>query len=765
MLSRLKPLLRRVKNKAVRVARSRRFALPRRKSDKPRILLLVDKRRWAFDYCARPIARLLRDDFSFDIRYVQETPHLKANDYDLLYVFFWGEDYYKQFGFDADRVIKRLTSHRWQDDPLYGPLTPPQFVNKYLRDAAAVSCTSLRLQGLVEGLHPRLYHTPSGIDAEQFKPLQVRSGAMTIGWAGNINDAVKCIPDILLPACGDRFKLEMAPGNVSHDKMNEFYNRLDVFAVASRNEGEPNTLIEAMAAGCFPVCTDVGIVPELMRSGENGLIVKERTPQAFREAFEWCESHLDQVRAAGLKNAQQMHRERKWEVIVPNYKKLFDEALAFSRRPRFRNDDVSGDTDFANFERFCRVFWKYGYTQVHGITLNGRTNTLFLQEGDGVEYEGEKSIAHLPNDRIRELSRDVRFEDRADLIGFINESPDEVALHGLYHTDYEKMTPQEQRRDMEEGLQALKKLFPDKNIRYFIAPFNRTNSDTYLVARELGLEVLAASGVHLEDRIQNLTLASSTWHRYHHHRFYPESRFNYYDLSLEILDAALCPKEIALPLEAVQSAIQKHQAQPWFVYAFTHRAERWNICEPSCWLANRLPCDAPILETGCGCALNLIWFGQRGFRSLYGTDNDPKALAAGVDLCALAQAPVFLWEDDSLQPQHLPREDFGAILALNWTYHAEPFELLAFLQSYKKHLTPDGTIVIDVIDKAYNEIPNNQFLTSDWSKPEDQRQPTEYKKRYSRREVEDAVHAAEMTIVKIMSRPSTIPKDVYIISR
>ena len=42
--------------------------------------------------------------------------------------------------------------------------------------------------------------------------------------------------------------------------MHEFFRKIDVYTVASRHEGEPLTLIEAMGAGCFPVCSDVGIV-------------------------------------------------------------------------------------------------------------------------------------------------------------------------------------------------------------------------------------------------------------------------------------------------------------------------------------------------------------------------------------------------------------------------------------------------------------------------------------------------------------------------
>ena len=66
--------------------------------------------------------------------------------------------------------------------------------------------------------------------------------------------------------------------------MARFYNSIDVICVASTAEGDPLPLVEGMACGCFPVCVDVGIVPELVQSGVNGLIV-DRTPAAFRAAL------------------------------------------------------------------------------------------------------------------------------------------------------------------------------------------------------------------------------------------------------------------------------------------------------------------------------------------------------------------------------------------------------------------------------------------------------------------------------------------------
>ena len=512
--------------------------LRRSSRDKPRILLLVDRPRWAFDHSARQIAQHLSQDFDFDLRYVIKRPRVHPQDYDLLYIFFWGERIYEKFGFRPERVIKEVSSHRWEDDPLYGPCTPLEFCHNYLDDAGTVICTSLRLRDQVAKWHPQVFHTPNGFDPARFHPLGRREGPMRIGWAGNIRDPVKRFHELVRPACEGRFELRTAPGNLAHKQMNRFYNSVDVFVVSSKHEGEPLTLIEAMAAGCFPVCVDVGIVPELVRHGENGLVV-DGSPKAFAEAFQWCQQHLETVRAAGEKNAEWAKRERAWEVTASTFKAAFRGALDFANRPRFRNDDVSADTPLDQFRQFCEIFHRHGLTQIHGVTLHGVTATRYSHAGQPVEYEGNANLSTLPNARIRELGRNRRFAERGDLVDYLNASPDEIALHGLHHTDYSAMTCEEQRGDITAGLEQLRGLFPGKRICYFFAPFNRTNRHTYRVCRELSLTVCAAEGTHLEAELPNLKIQPATWYRYHHHRFYPGSAFNYYPLSLEALERAL----------------------------------------------------------------------------------------------------------------------------------------------------------------------------------------------------------------------------------
>ncbi|MDE2321490.1 MAG: class I SAM-dependent methyltransferase [candidate division NC10 bacterium] len=227
-------------------------------------------------------------------------------------------------------------------------------------------------------------------------------------------------------------------------------------------------------------------------------------------------------------------------------------------------------------------------------------------------------------------------------------------------------------------------------------------------------------------------------------------------------------KRIDLPTELVTDVVQRARAQPWFVYAFETRGSRWHVWKVSFWLATRLKSQARILETGCGCALNLIWFGQHGFSQLYGFDNDPDAIQAGTQLCSAANISATLWIDDGLRPFHLSEQTFDAILAVNWTYGVEAFDLIRFLITYRSHLTNRGFLALDVVDIAYNSMPDNQYLTSDRNKPATERGPSEYKKRYSQEQVFHAASCAEMKVVHTISRRSQvaeIPRCVYILSR
>ncbi len=284
---------------------------------KPKILLLVDRPGWVFDTIAKAYVKYLSDDFDFNICYVVENPDLEKWNFDLLYIFFWGETYHQKFNINPKKIVKEISSYRWMNEPQYGLLNPKEMANRYLYDAGSVTSTSKSVMRLLSP-YRTVHWMPNGYDPDIFQNKVVRSGPIKIGWAGNINDPCKGIADIVIPAIGDDYHFAIAH-DLSFEKMPDFYNNIDVYVIASTAEGQPITLIESMACGCFPVCVDTGIVPEIITHRKNGLIV-DRKVESFRAAFYWCNLNKDYIRNIGGNNAKNISGIRSWSIIIKQCK-------------------------------------------------------------------------------------------------------------------------------------------------------------------------------------------------------------------------------------------------------------------------------------------------------------------------------------------------------------------------------------------------------------------------------------------------------------
>ncbi len=61
-------------------------------------------------------------------------------------------------------------------------------------------------------------------------------------------------------------------GRQQQERLQSFYDRIDILLMPSRSEGFGLTAIEGMARGCVPVVADVGGLPEVVLDGETGLL-------------------------------------------------------------------------------------------------------------------------------------------------------------------------------------------------------------------------------------------------------------------------------------------------------------------------------------------------------------------------------------------------------------------------------------------------------------------------------------------------------------
>lgn len=72
---------------------------------------------------------------------------------------------------------------------------------------------------------------------------------------------------------------------LSHAKMGDVFRGAQIVVSPSIHDGTPNSLLEGMACGCFPIAGDLESIREWITHGENGLLVDPNNPQAIADAI------------------------------------------------------------------------------------------------------------------------------------------------------------------------------------------------------------------------------------------------------------------------------------------------------------------------------------------------------------------------------------------------------------------------------------------------------------------------------------------------
>lgn len=111
---------------------------------------------------------------------------------------------------------------------------------------------------------------------------------------------IQAVPDVRFLVIGDgplRDQLEQLSRALGIDEHVTFLGyrqdvlslmaRSDVLVLSSVQEGLPNVILEALALGKPVVATHVGGVPEVIRSGETGVIVPPEDPRGLADAICW----------------------------------------------------------------------------------------------------------------------------------------------------------------------------------------------------------------------------------------------------------------------------------------------------------------------------------------------------------------------------------------------------------------------------------------------------------------------------------------------
>jgi len=108
---------------------------------------------------------------------------------------------------------------------------------------------------------------------------------------------------------------------------------MDVFVLSSREEGIPNALLEAMAAGRPAVATAVGGTPEVLEDGVTGWLVPPADPAALADALEQTLAHPEEARRRGDAARRAAEERLSIDAMVRRHEDFYLSAVAKGRRP------------------------------------------------------------------------------------------------------------------------------------------------------------------------------------------------------------------------------------------------------------------------------------------------------------------------------------------------------------------------------------------------------------------------------------------------
>jgi len=108
--------------------------------------------------------------------------------------------------------------------------------------------------------------------------------------------------------------------------------RSQVSVSASSHDGTPNTLLEAMAVGCVPVCGDLPSIREWITPGENGLLIDPADPQALANAILQALGSAEMQKKAAQMNQQIIEEKAGIEQVRDLMRKYYQDVAETKRQ-------------------------------------------------------------------------------------------------------------------------------------------------------------------------------------------------------------------------------------------------------------------------------------------------------------------------------------------------------------------------------------------------------------------------------------------------
>ena len=121
-------------------------------------------------------------------------------------------------------------------------------------------------------------------------------------------------------------QIELLPRQ-TQAQMAALFQACQVCVSPSEHDGTPNTLLEAMACGCFPVAGDIESLREWIIPGENGLLVDPGNPAALAQAILQALEQPELRRSARKRNLALVAERAEYHQVMAQVEAFYRQLL------------------------------------------------------------------------------------------------------------------------------------------------------------------------------------------------------------------------------------------------------------------------------------------------------------------------------------------------------------------------------------------------------------------------------------------------------
>lgn len=313
-------------------------------NQKHKFLFVVDVRDWAYDDAAKNWKKLL-PEYDIEILYLSDYPVIKTKE-DKVHgekksifnhkkytgiLFFYHRTLVsarlKKTKIPKSKIILCINNEKWLDK---GAID--EFKTYRMYNSKVLTACNNKVLNSFKGIHNKLFRLSQSVSINSFNINRKNhihnrpKNKIIVGWSGNPNNKIKNINFIKNVCKKANVKLKIAH-KLNRKQLNDWYNKIDIVIISSTSEGGPLALLESGACGVPVISTPVGLVTEIIKNGNNGIIIPKLDSDLFVKAIKELASNPQSRYVLGNNLRKEIISNWTYESRLHEIKKVLQEVI------------------------------------------------------------------------------------------------------------------------------------------------------------------------------------------------------------------------------------------------------------------------------------------------------------------------------------------------------------------------------------------------------------------------------------------------------